>query len=254
MSQTALDAATFVLTAIVAARSTWSPCGISMLSTLTPLGERSRGHRYAATATWFVAGATIGGACLGAVMAGLAAAVHWAAPSPQQVTAVVVAAAALTVASDLRVGGFRLPTIPRQVDETWIGRYRPWVYASGFGWQIGAGLTTYVMTAGVYLLVALAALTGRPLLALAIGTGFGLLRGLAILCGAGLTTAAAVRGFHARFETAAPLSLAIAVVAQLDVAIVALGWATPVLLALVGVAVVVRFALWRRRSSDEPAR
>jgi len=29
-----------------AARSTWSPCGLSMLSSLTPLAERGRGHRY----------------------------------------------------------------------------------------------------------------------------------------------------------------------------------------------------------------
>ena len=29
-----------------AVRSTWSPCGLSMLSTITPLTERARGHRY----------------------------------------------------------------------------------------------------------------------------------------------------------------------------------------------------------------
>ena len=57
-----------VVAAVAAAiRSTWSPCGLSMLSTLTPLAERSRGHRYAVTATWFVLGATLGGATLGLV-------------------------------------------------------------------------------------------------------------------------------------------------------------------------------------------
>jgi len=29
-----------------AVRSTWSPCGQSMLSQLTPVGEASRGYRY----------------------------------------------------------------------------------------------------------------------------------------------------------------------------------------------------------------
>ena len=56
-----------------AVRSTWSPCGLSMLSTITPFGERGRGHAYRATATWFVVGAAGGGATLGLLMAGLAA-------------------------------------------------------------------------------------------------------------------------------------------------------------------------------------
>src|SRR6476619_1552871 len=58
-----------------AVRSTWSPCGQSMLSQLTPVGEASRGYRYRTTATWFILGAIVGGATLGAVMAALAVAV-----------------------------------------------------------------------------------------------------------------------------------------------------------------------------------
>ena len=49
-----------------AARSTWSPCGLSMLSTITPLAEASRGRRFRSTAAWFVVGALVGGATLGA--------------------------------------------------------------------------------------------------------------------------------------------------------------------------------------------
>ena len=37
-----------------AARSTWSPCGLSMLSSITPFGEHGRRHRYAVTATWYL--------------------------------------------------------------------------------------------------------------------------------------------------------------------------------------------------------
>src|SRR4051812_44691871 len=44
-----------VLVAVAAAvRSTWSPCGQSMLSQLTPVGEASRGYRYRTTAAWFI--------------------------------------------------------------------------------------------------------------------------------------------------------------------------------------------------------
>jgi hypothetical protein len=44
-------AALFV--AVVAAlRGTWSPCGLSMLSSLNPVSERSRGHRFWGTAVW----------------------------------------------------------------------------------------------------------------------------------------------------------------------------------------------------------
>ena len=36
-----------VIALAAAARSTWSPCGLSMLSQLTPLGEAGRGQKYA---------------------------------------------------------------------------------------------------------------------------------------------------------------------------------------------------------------
>ena len=64
-----------ILATVAAVRSTWSPCGLSMLATITPLAERGRGHRYRTTATWFVVGSVLGGASLGVVMAVLAVAV-----------------------------------------------------------------------------------------------------------------------------------------------------------------------------------
>ena len=48
-----------------------------------------------------------------------------------------------------RCFGFGPPFLCRQVNEAWLSKYRPWVYGGGFGWQIGAGVTTYVMTAAV---------------------------------------------------------------------------------------------------------
>ena len=61
-----------VTVVVAAVRSTWSPCGWSMLSTITPLTERGRGHRFGATASWFVGGAVLGGALCYAVSAILA--------------------------------------------------------------------------------------------------------------------------------------------------------------------------------------
>jgi len=53
----------------------------------------------------------------------------------------------------------------RQVNDEWLARFRPWVYGAGFGWQIGVGFATYIMTGGLYLMVVLAALTGDPVVA-----------------------------------------------------------------------------------------
>jgi hypothetical protein len=119
--------------------------------------------------------------------------------------------------SDVRVGGFALPRIARQVNEVWLNRYRGWVYGLGFGWQIGVGLSTYVMTAAVYLMIVLGALAGRPLVALVVGTGFGLCRGVALLIGARLTTPTAIRTMHAWFDRAASGSLGVAVIGQVSV-------------------------------------
>ena len=93
------------------------------------------------------------------------------------------------IASDLNLGGFRLPSHTRQVNESWLDQFRSWVYGGGFGWQIGVGLATYVTTAAVYLMIAMArphrrSARSRSLLM----TGFGLVRGLAVLLGRRLTT------------------------------------------------------------------
>jgi MFS family permease len=214
MHQTLVMTCALLVTPVAAARSTWSPCGISMLSTLTPYGERHRGHSYAATVTWFILGATLGGAMLGAMIAALAALVAFAGWSAGTVTAIAAVACVVTIASDLRLAGLHLPLVPRQVNEEWVSGYRRWVYAVGFGAQIGVGVSTYVMTAAVYLMVALGALSGSPLTGWLIGVGFGAARGVAILLGAGLSNPVAIRRFHERFEELAPISRTAAIVAQ----------------------------------------
>jgi hypothetical protein len=93
------------------------------------------------------------------------------------------------------------------VNELWLMRYRRWLYAAGFGVQIGVGFATYIMTAATYLMVVLAGLTGSPLLALLAGTLFGLIRGSAVLLSARCRTAAALHRLHARLSSLEPASL-----------------------------------------------
>ncbi|HUE07969.1 MAG TPA: hypothetical protein VMP41_11125 [Acidimicrobiales bacterium] len=196
---------------VAAVRSTWSPCGLSMLATITPLAERGRGHRYRTTATWFLLGSVLGGASLGAVMALLASAVGALGASGTELASVAVVVGSITVAADARIGGFRLPVHYRQVNERWLDQFRPWVYGAGFGWQIGSGLATYIKTCAVYLMIVLAVLTGRPELALLIGIVFGLVRGLAVFLGRRITSTTALADFHRRFMAADRYALAMVI-------------------------------------------
>src|SRR5688572_18607554 len=188
----------FSLAVAAAVRSTWSPCGLSMLSTVTPIAERGRGHRFWVTATWFVVGSLLGGACLGGL-----AALGALALAPLSTTAALAVAGGLALVGaliDAGVAGVRPPFFKRQLDDAWLDRYRGWVYGLGFGWQIGVGFATYIMTTAVPVTALLAALTGSPPIALAVGLAFGLVRGLAILGSAPATTPAALARLHRRFE------------------------------------------------------
>ncbi len=209
-----------VLTAVAAAaRSTWSPCGLSMLSSITPFGEHGRRHRYAVTATWYLVGAVAGGLTLGAAAAGMAAVLAAAgAGGTDAITFVATAAALLAAGVDAGVFGDRLPIVRRQVDDRWLDRYRPWFYGAGFGWQIGVGVATYVMTATVFLVVALAGLTARPWAALAVCGAFGLARGATVLLTARASTPARLRALHRRIDRAGPPVRLLAIAAALAVA------------------------------------
>jgi hypothetical protein len=212
-----------VVALAAAVRSTWSPCGQSMLSQLTPVGEASRGYRYRTTACWFVAGALVGGAMLGGVMAALAIAVSSLGATSTTLLAVAAVLAVFSAAVDSGVLGFSPPFFKRQVNEYWLGRYRAWVYGSGFGWQIGAGVTTYIMTAAVFLTIAFGALSAGPGAALAIGVCFGLARGLAVLLTARLRTTAELFALHRRFDALGEPVRRAVIGVQLAVAVIAAG-------------------------------
>ena len=206
-----------VLALACAVQGSWSPCGLSMLSTITPLGERARHHAYAWSACWYIAGAAIGGACLGACL--LVAARAFAAV-PHAVGAgllVLGLGVSVCLAGDARIGGFRLPDVPRQLNERWVGRMRPWAYASGFGWQVGTGVATYVMTNGVYALILLAVVALPPLEGLVVGVLFGTSRGMCLLVGARVRTPEQLRSLHFRLDRLAPWSIALPALAEIAV-------------------------------------
>jgi len=206
----ALGAVTALVTVAAAVRGICSPCGLSMVSAINPFTERSRGNRYWLTALWFVAGSVLGGAMLGALAA--VGAVLWGSVAGSVSVSVSVAAGVGSVgclvaaASDSSTVRFRLPGHPRQVNEQWLGRYRRWIYACGFGVQIGVGFATYIMTAAVYLTVLLGALSASPATAFAVGLLFGLARGLAVLLSSGARDPAALRRLHRRLDLLAPWS------------------------------------------------
>ena len=213
-----------VVAAAAAVRSTWSPCGQSMLSQINPIAEAGRAQRYRRTACWFIAGAVVGGATLGGVSAALAALVDGAGLAHGTALAVAAFAALAAAAVDARVLGFGPPFIRRQVNEDWLSKYRPWVYGSGFGWQIGVGVTTYVMTAAVALTIVFAILSASPWVALAIGVAFGLARGLTVLLSAPLRTQSDLYAFHRRFAATGELVRHAVIAVQLAVAVGA-AWA-----------------------------
>jgi hypothetical protein len=171
-----------------------------MLSVITPLQEQGRGNRFRATALWFLLGATVGGAMLGGLMAVLAAGWESLGANVEVALVVTTFAALVAVVSDGKLFGFQLPGHDRQVNERWLDQYRSWVYGGGFGWQIGVGFATYIMTSGLYLLVLVAAVGASTSGALILGTVFGLVRGLAVFAAREVTSLAALHDLHRRFE------------------------------------------------------
>ena len=93
-----------------------------MLASITPLGERGRQGRWGITVTAFLLGAAGAGAATGA----LAGALGSLAPSreigSQSRLLILAAATSLALAQDL--GPLRVPGPRRQVDQSWLHRYR----------------------------------------------------------------------------------------------------------------------------------
>jgi hypothetical protein len=190
-----------------------------MLSSIHPLGERARGNRWGWTVAVFAAASTTAGALAGGVAGALGAALGgsgtwrlWA----------LAAAAVVAVAIDAtgRHGAVARPR--RQVDETWVTTYRRWVYAGGWGAQLGSGVVTVMPAAAVWLVPVVAALSGSPGAGAAIGAVFGLTRGLALLAPARVADPDALRTFHAAMASRAAAAHRLGTASSAVVALVVL--------------------------------
>jgi hypothetical protein len=174
------------------------------------------------TVAAYLAGSVTGGALAG----GLAGSIGWAMFALVDPPAIAVLAGAgvlalLALAFDLRLGGLRLPTLRRQVNEDWLNRYRGWVYGAGFGLQLGAGFATIMTTAAVPVTFAFAALTGSPLPGVLIGATFGAVRGALVLAAARVNEPSQLVQLHRRIASTAPLAARTTIVVLAIAALVA---------------------------------
>ena len=164
-----------------------------MLTSITPLGERGRGNRWAVTTTAYAVGCALGGATTGLVLGSVGALLP-ALP----VLLVAGAACLLAAAADLAPG--RLPVGRRQVDERWLGHYRGWVYGLGFGYQLGLGVVTIVTSAATFAVLAVALLTQSPVAGAVVGLVFGSARALPALLVRGVDSPDRLRQLARRVE------------------------------------------------------
>jgi sulfite exporter TauE/SafE len=174
-----------------------------MLTSITPLGERGRMRRWGSTTAWYLLGTSLGGAAIGAVSGGLGAGLA-ALDLPGTLVLLIAAVACLVAAlSDAR--GIRPLSWRRQVDETWLGRYRGWVVGGGFGLQLGFGVVTIVSSASIYAAFVLAVLTGSFWGGLAVGLTFGVLRAAPLLTVRRVRDNASLGQLYRRVASLAPI-------------------------------------------------
>lgn len=170
-----------------------------MLTSITPLGERGRGNRWAVTTTAYAAGCLLGGATTGAVLGAVGAALP-------DLPVLPLAALVCLLAVAIDLAPVRVPSGRRQVDEDWLSRYRGWVYGVGYGYQLGLGVVTVVTSAATYALLALAVLTQSATAGLLLGAVFGLARAVPALLLRRATSPGHLRHLAAQLERQAPLA------------------------------------------------
>jgi hypothetical protein len=132
----------------------------------------------------YLVGSLAAGSALGGALGALGSLL---APSGRVALALLGAAVVAGLALDV-LGGARLPTVRRQVNEEWLYRYRGWVYGVGFGFQLGLGVATIVTTSAVYATLLGALLSGSPFLGALLAGTFALGRAVVLLAAFPVTT------------------------------------------------------------------
>jgi hypothetical protein len=169
-----------------------------MLASITPLGERARGNRWTTTAAMFIAASAAAGAALGTVMGLLGSvaldhvAIGWR---------IGLLDTALALAVVWELGRGTVPGPRRQVNERWLDDYRRWVYATGFGAQLGIGVMTIVVSSSVYGVWAAALVSAHPATGAAIGAAAGTMRGSTLLASARTDSPQRLVGLHERLQS-----------------------------------------------------
>ncbi len=200
-----------------------------MLASIVPLVERARNRSWGVTATAYVVGSVLAGSVLGAALGATAGAVLGPSrPGQGLLLAAAAVACAVGCALDLGLGGLAVPTVRRQVNEDWLGRYRGWVCGLGFGVQLGLGVVTIVTTASVYLVFVLAFLSGSWPAGATLGAAFGLARALPLLAMARVETPAQLRAKHRRMQRLAPSATRAAIGVQCAAAVAGVAGAVAV--------------------------
>jgi hypothetical protein len=186
-----------------------------MLASISPLGERARGNRWALTVTAFGVAAAGAAAVVGAVLGGL---FGWV-PARMTLLGLAAGGAGLIDAVAPRL----VPTSHRQVDENWLGRLRGWVYGAGYGGQLGLGVVTVVTSATVYAWLVAAAVSGSTARGAIVGASFGVARAMPLLLVRRADSPPALRTVVARLTGWALAGRRLAAGASVAVGAVALG-------------------------------
>lgn len=175
-----------------------------MLSSIHPLGERGRRNHFSTTATAFMLGSAVGGAFTGLLLGSIGAVVNLVPIVAGERRRLVAVAVVSVIAVFFDLSGRALPSVRRQVNEDWMGAFRGWVYGAGFGFQLGAGITTYITSAAVLLWLFTMVAVGSIPAAVLIGVTFGAVRGSSILFARSITTPDRLVDFHRRLHASVP--------------------------------------------------
>jgi hypothetical protein len=169
-----------------------------MLSSIHPLGERGRHNHWVITVGAFTIVSTAIGAMVGAAL-GFVGSVTLSGVGSQWLL-VTTALIAMTAAG-LDLARVAPPGPERQVNETWIGHYRGWVYGGSFGAELGLGLATFVVTWGVYATLAAEFFSASGASGAIIGAVFGFGRSLALVAAVRVDRPSRLTAFHARMAS-----------------------------------------------------
>jgi hypothetical protein len=177
-----LTVALLVLAGVAGVAGTWSPCGFSVIETIS--GPR---QYVAASCATFACGACVGGAATFALFSLLGAA---SLPVSRGTAAFLVTVAALAGAiAELRGRPITLQ-IRRQLPEHWRRVLPLPVAALLYGVLLGSGFATFVYTLALWSIAAMVFILGSAKLGVLAGTAFGLGRALPVVVIAPITQTA----------------------------------------------------------------